>query len=294
MDIRSIKFNTKKRFNILLLSLISAVFIFCLVTYAISVPKTQDIDTTSSIGKCIVNDSSSAIVSEPVQEPTSNVIFDTLEGDEPETEISDSDTLEQPDESIDISVLERPIPEEEDFDNLLPWQYEEPTLGLLEIDEKKPDTSWIHVPEDFIAFTRWSYHNNTYTFKLEEDWQYYTYQMAEKYGVSHRIIFGIMGVETGWDIYWGPKNGYVGVGCINEYYGAKSFKEKGIDIYTPEGNIEAICSIIASKLALYHGNIHYALMAYNGGDDYVARLVEQGDHSTLYSRKVVEIAESFQ
>ena len=73
--------------------------------------------------------------------------------------------------------------------------------------------------------------------------------MCEKYDVPYRIIMGLMGVETGWKVSIEKEVGsngrtYIGLGCLDEIYNAEKFANLGIDIYTPKGNIEAICWII--------------------------------------------------
>ena len=107
---------------------------------------------------------------------------------------------------------------------------------------------------------------------------------------------GLMGVEAGWNAYIGEKtNGnatYVGLGMMRDIYHADKFTAQGIDIYTPEGNIEAICILIRQKLDAFDNNMHYALMAYNIGSGGAQAKINAGIYETEYSRKVLRYAES--
>lgn len=162
---------------------------------------------------------------------------------------------------------------------------------ILNINEAE---NVISIPETFTAFSTFtSLKGNEHELPLREELQYHTYLMAEKYNVPYKIILAIMGVETTWREDIGIVNGYVGLGCLNEKYHAKSFAEQGINIYTPEGNIEAICILIRKSLDNFDGNIHFALMAYNKGTNGARQLIENGQYTTKYSEKVIWFAESF-
>ena len=154
-------------------------------------------------------------------------------------------------------------------------------------------------PEEFQAFTTYLYKDNRHDMPLSEELQYWTYQMCEKYDVPYRIIMGLMGVETGWNENTGIEIGYngrayVGLGCLDEVYNAESFAERGIDIYTNQGNIEAICWIINYNLEHFDNNIDYALMAYNGGAGYARNKINNGVYSTGYTEKVHYYADSLE
>ena len=132
---------------------------------------------------------------------------------------------------------------------------------------------------------------------LSADLQEYTYKMSLKYDVPYRVVLGLMGVESGWQANIGEKTSgnatYVGLGMLRDIYYADRYAAQGIDIYTPEGNIEAICDTIRAKLDAFNGNIAYALMAYNLGNGGAKSKIAAGIHETGYTKKVMAYAESF-
>ncbi len=131
---------------------------------------------------------------------------------------------------------------------------------------------------------------------LSAELQEYTYQMSLKYDVPYRVIMGLMGAESGWQADIGEKtNGnatYVGLGMLRDIYYADRYAAKGIDIYTPKGNIEAICDSIRSKMDAFDNNITYALMAYNLGNGGAKSKIASGVHETRYTRVIMAYAES--
>ena len=165
--------------------------------------------------------------------------------------------------------------------------------------EEEPRETW----EDLVAAIGY---NVTYTHylhptvgryykvALSPELQAYTYEMCVKYRVPYSIVIALMGVESSWNADIGVlknKSGsYVGLGMLSVKYNAQIFKSRGINIYTPKGNIEAICWVLRDKLAEFDGNIHYALMAYNMGSGGAKTSIYYGRETSSYSRVIVKMA----
>ncbi len=163
--------------------------------------------------------------------------------------------------------------------------------------ETPPSQPTLQEPFTFFApFESYLYHDTRLRMPLSAELQEHTYRMSLKHDVPYRVIMGLMGVEAGWNANIGEKtNGnatYVGLGMMRDIYHADKFAAQGIDIYTPEGNIEAICILIRQKLDAFDNNIHYALMAYNLGNGGAQAKINAGIHETGYSQKVLRYAES--
>ena len=158
--------------------------------------------------------------------------------------------------------------------------------------EPSPPAPFTH----FVPFESYLYQDTRLRMPLSAELQEHTYRMSLKYDVPYRVIMGLMGVEAGWQADIGTKtNGnatYVGLGMMRDIYHADKFAAQGIDIYTPKGNIEAICILIRQKLDMFDNNIHYALMAYNLGNGGAQAKIDAGIHETGYSHKVLRYANS--
>ena len=133
-------------------------------------------------------------------------------------------------------------------------------------------------------------------FPFSKKMQEWTWEICEKYNVPYRIVLGIMGAETLWnenpdhtETHSGTK--YIGIGCIAEHHHAQYFANRGIDIYTLEGNIEALCILIKDHYEVF-GDITLAVMAYNGGRSYVRNKIADGVRETSYTKEVLAYAES--
>ncbi len=148
----------------------------------------------------------------------------------------------------------------------------------------------------FAPFQSYLYGTQRLRMPLSAELQEYTYRMCLKYDVPYRVVMGLMGVEAGWNANIGTEtNGnatYVGLGMLRDIYNVDKFAKQGIDIYTPKGNIEAICIILRTKLDEFDGNIHHALMAYNLGSGGARSKIKAGINETGYSRKVLRYANS--
>lgn len=176
----------------------------------------------------------------------------------------------------------------------------EPTIPehtVPTVFETIPSTTPASSPcDEFIPFQTYEYKGCTHDMPLSEELQYYTYCMAKEYGVPYRIIMGLMGVESGWipDIGIVYHNGiaYIGLGMLSVDVNMEKFAEMGIDIATPEGNIEGICWHIRYAMDYFDGNIHYALMGYSSGVGATQQMINSGIYENYYSIRVIEFAES--
>ncbi len=160
--------------------------------------------------------------------------------------------------------------------------------------------SWAEITETVgydVVFTNYLHPTlgRYYKVALSPELQHHTYEMCLKYGVPYKIVIALMGIESSWKADIGvlknSSGSYVGLGMLSVKYNAGVFKDRGIDIYQPEGNIEAICRVLSDKLREFDGNVHYALMAYNMGSGGAKTAIARGTLSTSYSRKIVKLAE---
>lgn len=202
-----------------------------------------------------------------------------------------------------ILTIQHPSPTEEIHEPSQPLQSVTdakpiPTPPIPESPPPPQPTTPAHQPiTAFAPFTSYVYHNTRLRMPLSADLQEHTYRMSQTYDVPYRVIMGLMGVESGWNANIGTKTNagttYVGLGMLRDIYYAEQYAAKGIDIYTPKGNIEAICISFKIKLDEFDGNIHHALMAYNLGNGGARSKIKSGINDTGYSRKVLAYADSF-
>jgi hypothetical protein len=148
----------------------------------------------------------------------------------------------------------------------------------------------------FAPFRSYLYGDRRLRLPLSDELQEHKYRMCLRYDVPYRAVMGLMGVEAGWNANIGTEtNGnatYVGLGMLRDIYNVDKFAKQGIDIYTPKGNIEAICITLRAKLDEFDDNIHHALMAYNLGSGGARSKIKAGINETGYSRKVLRYADS--
>lgn len=119
------------------------------------------------------------------------------------------------------------------------------------------------------------------SYELQEVMQ----DFCEEYGVPYALALAIAEVETHFDPDAVSGTGDYGLMQINTC-NHEWLAEKGIDVMTHEGNIEAGIYIISQHLEKY-GEPELALMAYNCGPTGARRLWDAGTYQTDYSRKVM-------
>jgi len=169
---------------------------------------------------------------------------------------------------------------------------------VIEFETEEPEELCLAAPEDeFQIFETYVYGGRRKPLPASERLQHIVHKYAEKYDLPYRTVLALLGVETTWnenpdhtEIHSGAK--YIGIGCINEEYHAQNLANKGIDIYTLEGNVEGICWLLRAQYDRF-GTIDLALMAYNGGGGYAQWAKERSITENGYSRSVRAYAESF-
>lgn len=119
------------------------------------------------------------------------------------------------------------------------------------------------------------------SYELQEVMQ----DFCEEYGVPYALALAIAEEETHFDPDAVSGTGDYGLMQIN-ICNHEWLAEKGIDVMTHEGNIEAGIYIISQHLEKY-GEPELALMAYNCGATGAKRLWDAGTYQTEYSRKVM-------
>lgn len=62
------------------------------------------------------------------------------------------------------------------------------------------------------------------------------------------------------------------------------------DLYDPYQNVLVGIDYLVYLFETYGDNVHYVLMAYNGGEAYADRFYNKGIYSTKYSRWIVDKA----
>lgn len=120
---------------------------------------------------------------------------------------------------------------------------------------------------------------------LSYDLQEMMQDYCEEYGVPYALTLAIAEVETHFDpdaVSGTGDYGLMQINIINHEW----LSEKGIDVMTYEGNIEAGIYMISQHLNKY-GEPELALMAYNSGPTGAKRLWDAGTFHTDYSQKVM-------
>lgn len=120
---------------------------------------------------------------------------------------------------------------------------------------------------------------------LSYEFQEVMQDLCEEYGVPYALALAIAEVETHFDPDAVSGTGDYGLMQINTC-NHEWLAEKGIDVMTHEGNIEAGIYIISQHLEKY-GEPELALMAYNCGPTGAKRLWDAGTYQTEYTRKVM-------
>lgn len=127
---------------------------------------------------------------------------------------------------------------------------------------------------------------------MDYEMQCYVNNIARYYDVSPGLIYAIIESESGFDP--DARNGScVGLMQVNENIHQERAENLGVSISEPRGNIAVGVSILAEKIEGY-GNIEYALCAYNGGDQYAWRKIEEGATHTPYVDKILRRAIDFE
>lgn len=116
---------------------------------------------------------------------------------------------------------------------------------------------------------------------------------AERYDIPVELILAVIEVESTYrpDAKNGSCRGLMQIHTVNLDWLERDFGRE-LDLYDIEDNVYAGSYILAGYYHTY--DLHRALMAYNGGQGYMRKMVRKGYTSSKYSRKVVEIMEEMQ
>ena len=159
---------------------------------------------------------------------------------------------------------------------------------------KEPDAvryTLEYTGKNFYFYTGYYKYGEWYKMPMPEKYQKMVYKYCEAYDVPYELALAVSGVETSFDAERGVvvgRNGhaYFGPGMVNKYYYEK---RTGKTLSTPEDGVIAMVETIARKLEEFDGNFHHALMAYNYGSGYTRGKIANGQHSSKYSNRVLEI-----
>lgn len=129
------------------------------------------------------------------------------------------------------------------------------------------------------------------------------YEKSEQYKVDPYVALALVKRESDFD----PETVYKGafgltqitVYAYREYIYVKTGLSLGLKLPDPQPeklmeigtNIEVGMFYLSEKIKKYDGNLHYALMAYNGGDKYLSNLLKRNVRTTKYSRFILDNAE---
>ena len=116
---------------------------------------------------------------------------------------------------------------------------------------------------------------------------------AERYDIPVELILAVIETESSYrpTAKNGSCRGLMQIHTVNLDWLEKDFGRE-LDLYDIEDNVYAGAYILAGYYHKY--DIHRALMAYNGGQGYMRKMVRKGYESSKYSRKVVERMEKYE
>ena len=131
-----------------------------------------------------------------------------------------------------------------------------------------------------------------YDVPLSYDWQVYTYNLCQEYGVRYEVMLGLMFSES--NFRFNATSGVAWGICQIHQCHASYAKSIGIDNYKePEGNILLGVKFLSNHLKEQDGDYHRALICYNYGSGGARKhCFSQGIYQTSYSRKVMNYADN--
>ena len=127
------------------------------------------------------------------------------------------------------------------------------------------------------------------------EWQDYMRTYCEEYGCPYSLALAVAQTESNFDMDAVGASGEVGIMQLNPGPGGSYHAEiqaaTGLDPTTASGNIAGGCYKLGLYLAKY-GSVEKAAMAYNMGDSGMKSAWSKGQHSSKYSRAVIETAQA--
>lgn len=131
-----------------------------------------------------------------------------------------------------------------------------------------------------------------YDVPMSDELQRYVREQAERQGVPFEIALAVIERESSYQPDAVSDTGDFGLMQINVCNHRWLYEELGItDVMDPEQNIEAGLYILGQAFRKYD-DPDKALMAYNMGDSGMKAAWSKGQHSSKYSRAVLETAQS--
>ena len=128
-----------------------------------------------------------------------------------------------------------------------------------------------------------------YDVPLSIEDQQFVVQTAEQFGIQPELVFGIMYVESRYNKNAVGKNSkYLGIMQV-AVSNLKSFPaEYGItDLMNFKQNVMGGCYMLYYYSNYSGGSINFLLFYYHGGFKYAERMMEEGNTSDAYTRKVM-------
>lgn len=128
-----------------------------------------------------------------------------------------------------------------------------------------------------------------YSVPLTIEQQKIVEKVAERFYISEELIFGVMWVESKYNVNAiGKNSNYLGIMQVAKSNLSILKRYCGVtDLMDFEQNVIAGAYYLRTYLTRYNDNIHVALLYYHGGYKYANRLLGQGIGQDAYSRAVV-------
>lgn len=168
---------------------------------------------------------------------------------------------------------------------------EEPKKTLSLEDEPVKYTLDYSNHEGFYYYTGYYKYGKSYDMPMNLHYQSMVFKYCMEYEVPYELALAVSGVETSFDAERGVvvgRNGhaYFGPGMVNKAYYEK---RTGKTLRSPEDGVVAMIDTLDRKLNEFNNNFHHALMAYNYGSGYTRGKIADGQQSSKYSNRVMEI-----
>lgn len=147
----------------------------------------------------------------------------------------------------------------------------------VEVSAEKFDTSTMNQPK-------------LWAVPLEEDLQLHIAALCEEYHIQPELVLAVIEQESQYNPEAiGDSGNSLGLMQIQPYWHGERIQQLGCDdLLDPYQNVTVGVDILAEKLA--KGSTEWALMAYNGGNQYADALQARGEVSE-YAETVIMLAE---
>jgi hypothetical protein len=131
-----------------------------------------------------------------------------------------------------------------------------------------------------------------YDVPLSREWQLYTYNLCQEYGVSFEVMLGLMYAESTFRFDCVSYNGSsFGICQINKCHAAYAKSIGMEDFKEPANNIKLAVMFLKGHLNNQNGDYHKALICYNCGAGGAQKsYFSRGVYQSTYSKKVMNYA----